>query len=81
MFNEWAVFALLTGVYLWVLIRFFEWRSRMFRSITRGHSVGRRSRHGQASSRNVRNDSDRLRRGSWRWITAGESRSSSRLAG
>ena len=79
MFNEWAVFALLTGACVWVLFRFFEWRSRMLRSITRrGHSISGRSRGGQTINRHVRNGSDRVGRGNWRWFTAGESQSSSR---
>ena len=75
MFSEWAVFALLMGVCVWVLSGLFEWRLRMRRSITRrGNSAGRRSRSGQTNNRHARNDSDRVGRGNWRWFTAGEAK-------
>jgi hypothetical protein len=79
MFHEWAVFARLMGVCLWVLSGLFEWRLRIRRSMARrGNSARRRSRGGQTNNRHARNDSHRVGRGNWRWFTAGESRSASR---
>jgi hypothetical protein len=35
MLIEWTIFALVAGFLLWVLFRFFEWRSRVLRSVRR----------------------------------------------
>jgi hypothetical protein len=78
MFNEWAVFALLMGVCVWVLSGFFEWRLMRRAMTRRGRSAGGRLRSSHTNNRHPRNGSDRVGRGNWRWFTAGESRNASR---
>ena len=43
---ELVFYGLVGGFSLWVLFRFFDWRARMVRSLTRSNRDDRRWRHG-----------------------------------